>query len=190
MGVAVNQLEAPLFVSVDQALRAAYGCAARVICPTSTIFRDMRQINNRTSAPMSQWEMLAQGGLILQAVRRGIDIGAKLALDAYYTVPSDRKQRAYKDYKCRALAIKLSLDGCDVPAHYLYDVVREWAGARRHHDDTWWAQRLGKSPRTLHRWRAGNPDRDQAGVICLLNALLSAGQHHARARLLDAGVID
>lgn len=140
-------VDAP-YRDVEHALRSAYAAQLGVVCKTSA------PSLGRGDA-VDPYERIAQGALTVQFVQRHLMERERDLIEALYTVRAPQLI-AQKDLACKLTGFRVWEAMGEIPARwYIVDVVRKWAGMLPDHDDDYWADRLGRAPNTLRRWRMG-----------------------------------
>lgn len=159
--------EAP-YRDVHQALSEAFAAESREIYSSNNFFAAMRKNVIHAASHLDQWERLAQAALTMLTVRQTLNQFEMDIVEAYYMIEN---RAMTKEGNCRTISYDLWEEMGKRPDRwYLCDVTREWARARRHHDDVWWANHTGKDTSTLYRWRNGT--KTQAGAVQRLHIKL------------------
>ena len=112
-------------------------------------------------------------------------------LVAYYLVPIGDNRTAHKEFLCRFVGnywVAPRARGLD--PWFLVDCTRGWVKHyHRLHPDAYWAERLGKSQVRIRQWRNGNRQRNEHGVLGILDDRLNAAHALAQENLKRAGLI-
>lgn len=168
-----------IYKSVSHALRSAYFTAAKD--PYK------RPAMNTVCDPMAKgepvsWDELAgQAGMIFSEIREHLTENQKAVVDALYIVPETKSFEMQKINACLALAEDLSKEH-SIDLLYLQAAVTGWSGITMVHSEQWWADKLGKTTRTLRHWRHGNVQRHKPGIFGSLDFRLDM----ARSKLSPA----
>lgn len=162
------------FTSERAAVRAAFNAEAYQICETSPFFRDLRggTVPLPDDFVMTPWDRAAQGAMILSFLVRTLSPFDFAFLSARYTIavtqPLERRKRAHVALVFERVRLELPKP----PFHFAADVMRGWAGMRRHHRSMeWWAEHLSVDAQVIKRWLYGRRERNQRGILSLLDTL-------------------
>ena len=168
------------YASVEQALAFAYGMEARVVCKISSL----RGYGTQGGDPYSAH---AEAAMIVALVHRTVEGVVRAAIEACHTVPSDAALRSRKHHACWLLSHYAHRPGVD--RYYVLDVVRQWAGLYRDHDDAWWAEHLGLSERRLRHLRFGRPERGERGIMGRLDRHYEVAVLRLHGPMTDRGIV-
>lgn len=181
----------PLFRSVEAALRFAYRMEASDIIKVSSLFRQMRgstvRGKRRSDGP---WDDHAQGAMILALTDRTLRPPLMVCVRCYYTQPSSAllDMRKQMDYRLLAELFR-ETEKTNIDQWFVADVVRGWAGDRRHHQDAWWASHLGLHPKKIQRFINGRRDRGWTGIMPFLSGLNADAHSDLWGPMVDAGLV-
>jgi hypothetical protein len=162
-----------LFRSAEHAVRSAYSTESKSIVKVSSFFSDLRggSVPLGLREPMTPHDVHAQAAMILAMLERHLPVEEMIVVRARYTIPTTRmlELRKRRDQELIFEIITDRSDMPEMPKYYVQDVIRGWTGERRHHDDTWWANNLGRDTRLLRYWCNGRADRNWFGIVALLS---------------------
>ena len=161
-----QEIEAP-YEDTTHALKSIYGAQADEIIQFNAFFMELRGGTVALTAPMSKWERIGQAAMGMSLIKSILHMNERNVLDAVYTVANGHALVSHKELTCRLVAFQVAEKLREYPRWYMADITRGWAGLRRNHDDKWWADHLGKSTKTLQRFRNGNQNKD--GVLTVLD---------------------
>lgn len=181
------------FTSERAAVRAAFASEAYQICETSPFFRDLRggTVPLPDDFVMTPWDRAAQGAMIMGFLMRTLSPFDFAFLSARYTIavtqPLERRKRGHVGQVFERVRLELPRP----PFHFAADVVRGWAGMRRHHRSTpWWANHFKVNEKIITAWMYGVPRRNQRGILTLLDTMeQEIYDHRLREPMLQAKLI-
>lgn len=162
------------FSSERAAVRTCFASEAYQICETSRFFRDLRggTVPLPEDCVLTPWDRAARGAMILSFLMRTLSAFDFAFLSARYTVAVTQSLERRKRLHVAQVFERVRLELPRPPLYFAADVVRGWAGMRRHHrSNKWWAQHFGTSEETVRTWMYGVPKRNQRGILTLLDTM-------------------
>ena len=177
-----------VYQNVEEAIRKSFAIEGREIYKGPSLFKDMTGSTVR-AAGESPWDRLADAMHVIHLCDNVMNMRQSLALRTFHTLPTPlvihRKQHLVK-----VTGLYLwSSQGHRGNRHFVSDIVREWSGLKRHHNDQWWADHMGVSPSTIHYIKTGRKDRKNNGLIDILDNWLSDAYRACEIPLAEAGII-
>jgi len=139
------------WVMVEDALRWAHRWAHKSLIKSPSVQR-----SSRSSDPhaLTQLDNVAQATMILAFVQRSLPEIDRDVISLFFIPPGDARKEFLAAYVGHRLHEQLNR-----PKWWVVDVLRDWSGARAHHQVKWWCENLGQSQPTLWRWARGRDDR-------------------------------
>lgn len=180
------------FRSVEAALRFAYRMEGQSIVKISSYFKGLRGSTVRGKRRFDgPWDDHAQAAMILVMVERTLTPPQFICIRCYYTHPSESLLEMRKQTDYRLLGELYRQETKDpIDQWFVTDVVRGWAGDRRHKDDTQWAAHLKMHPKSIQARVVGRRERNKIGIIPFLNELQSGATNALYTSMVDGGLIE
>lgn len=188
-----EMLVKPPFRLPEHAVRAAFAVDANPICEVSRFFADLRggTVKLIGDDPLTPWDHATQAGMILALMQRHLNRDQQSILVGHHARPVTEEARRLKE-KCLWRVLNLVRPELShVPLHYLVDVVNEWAGLPRAHEDLWWADHLDVDYRTIQNWRLGRKKKGKRfrGIRNLLYAAEQDCYSALQEPMAEAGLV-
>lgn len=182
-----------MYPDVESALRCAYRTESTAVVPTCRALRDLRGGTVRLSSPMTATDRIVQSAYTMMLAEDVLGAEGMVVVRAHHTIPATAGLRARKQADLWALLGRM-LEEWEhfrrLDRWYLLDVLREWAGLSRDHDERWWAQHLQSAPSTLCQWRLGQKGSRMVGFEMALRLLLGGAHDSLREPFSEAGIVD
>ncbi len=149
-------------VTTNDLLEYAYGCEAMNPAPQSMY----EEIVGRSTAPdtLSPEEMMADGIMMLNAIRRSCTTLEAAVLDLYYRRPTNKRIEMEVDITINAIADAL-IAGAKrkMNRFFVRDAIRHWSPhGQPHHPYKWWVSHMGIHESTLFRWTTSKSPKDRS----------------------------
>lgn len=177
-----------MYDDVEQALRTAYRIEGNEIYKGPSFFNDLTgsTVRSRGDGP---WDRLADAVNLISITRKYLNLRQNMTIRAYYTLPTPIVVQRKKHLVSALGSYLWKQRDNKGNRHLITDFVREWSGLKRHHNDTWWAKHMECQPSTIHYLRKGRPDRNQRGIIQILDDWLEEGHRVCEIALSEHGII-
>lgn len=182
--------EAP-YRDAHHAVHRAYMDESRDVVQVSRFLANLRGgVVKDAGVDLSPWEWAAQSAMTIRFIRDTLTDDQSLVIEAKHTVPEGDSLWARKEMSVTLVGEMFYLEmEKRIPKWWAVDSLREWAwGSQRarHHTDKWWAQSLGRSERTLKRWRIGMDK--QAGLDDWIAGRYASAMHILESEMFSAGI--
>lgn len=179
--------------SVRHALARAFAGEERVICKSPALLG-----SRGGGSDMTPHDHAAQDAIVVSLVYQQCDEAAVAAATAQYMPDALTMPRGVtytKNGAIRALAERVREHElfADLPALYVIDLIRQWAGLRPGRSEAGWIDVMGKSSRTMRNIKnganaAGNR-KPRPGVYTLLDDWLESAEREMRPAMRERGLI-
>jgi hypothetical protein len=177
-----------VYQTAEEAIHKAYAIEGREIYKGPSFFSGLTG-STVQGVGESPWDRLADAVNIIYLCNSAMNIRQSLALRTYHTLPTPLTM-GRKQLLIRTTGLYLwSYQQHRGNRHFVTDIVREWSGLKRHHNDLWWADHMGVSPSTINYIKAGRKDRKNNGLIEILDSWLSEAYRTCDIPLSEAGII-
>lgn len=176
------------FNSPENAIRFAYRMESRDVAKISSYLGSLRGSTVRGKRDSDgPWDDHAQAAIIISMIGRHTSGAEMVAIRARHTIPSSASLELRKNVDCKLLTEHVRSIRI-LPASYIYDICREWAGYRREYSDSQWAKKLNVHAKTLFGWRCGRIERKWAGIVNIFDCLEITGISKLHGIMLDSGL--
>jgi len=187
--------DSPRFRSPEHAVRFAFAVEGRPVVDISPFFRDLRggtvKLAEEVTGESTGWDRAAQGAMVIALMMRHLSHEQKAVLISRYAKPITAKAESDKNRYLVYVLNRVRDELPKRPLHYLIDVVRGWAGYRRHHNEVWWAKHLDVDECTLRRWKHGYRYKGQQhpGIMDVLFRLEQECYQVLQEPMAEAGLV-
>lgn len=144
-----------MYLSVNHALNDAYFALAKTPYVVPVMNRMLSAGAGATRGEARTWDDYAgQAGMVFSVLRETLNEADLALLDAWKITPETLDLFRRKVLAIQRIAAQLAVD-LDIDPQYTFVVVAQYSGLVAQNSDEWWAEKLGKSSRTLRRLRNG-----------------------------------
>lgn len=142
-----------MYLSVNHVLNDAYFALAKTpyVIP---VMNRMFKPGGGKGEPRTWDDYAGQAGMVFAVLRDTLNVSDRALLDAWKITPETLDLFKRKVVAIQRIAAEVA-DELGIDRRYTFVVVAQYSGLVAQRSEDWWAEKLGKSTRTLRRLRNG-----------------------------------